>query len=127
MQIPKVKKKRKKDPIKAKADKLWGKLIHMQRVCAVCGTSDGQLHAHHIVSRVVTHLRHDPENGLLLCATHHNFDPEISPHAGPIGFSEWLKEHYPAKFELALTKRHSTGKADYRLAVEKLEKAIREF
>ena len=107
---------------KKKADKAWGEYIHSNDSCLICDDSSKKLEAHHLVSRAVTHLRHDPENGILLCSWHHKFDPGCSPHAGPIGFSEWLKENYPNKHEYVLTNRYKTGKPNYKESYENLTK-----
>jgi hypothetical protein len=59
------------------ARKLWASLVKLQYngKCAVCGSTQPPLNAHHIESyRMCKALRFDPMNGVLLCARkHHRF------------------------------------------------------
>jgi len=109
-----------------KADTAWGRYMHhFKRACLVCRATDGKLDAHHLIGRARVMTRHDPENGVILCTHHHNRDVTCSPHAGPIGFSEFLKEHYPDKFEYVLKNQHKMGRPDYRSAYEKLTEWVK--
>jgi len=75
-----------------KADKMWKQCILQVGKCEHCGKT-GQLHSHHIISRVRLKYRHDISNGICLCARCHNFDPDISPHVDSYSgqkFIEWL-------------------------------------
>lgn len=47
-----------------------------------------RLQAAHIFSRSIRSLRHDLDNGVSLCATHHFW-----AHHEPIEFAEWLREY----------------------------------
>lgn len=111
-----------------KADAEWKKLIHLTySCCLVCGKSNLQLHSHHLIGRAKPLTRQDPKNGVLLCAFHHVFSPEISPHNGPVGFSEFLKENHPERFEYILKNLHQVGKPDYKDAYEILRKKVKSF
>lgn len=108
---------------KKRADKAWGELQHhFNRHCIaeMKGNCNGPLNAHHLVSRGNVFLRHETENCAMLCAYHHNFSITCSPHAGPIGFSAFLKEHYPHKYKWVIANQHKTGKPNYELAYETL-------
>jgi len=61
--------------------------------CAICGKSEGKLDCHHLVSRSVGVLRHDPRNGILLCPLHHVYDSTLSAHKGTLLFFLRLQEH----------------------------------
>jgi hypothetical protein len=122
VQIPKPKdKKKSKTYYKNKAMKLWGEIIHRAGQCAVCGKSDIRLEAHHLISRAVVHLRNEPLNGILLCTWHHKYSPECSPHAGPIGFTEWLAINRPEAFEWVREQRFKGEKPDYKGDCERLK------
>lgn len=61
-------KKRKPKTAKARADELWGAVIHLRDdCCRFCGKRDGKLDAHHVMIRSFLATRADPANGLLLC------------------------------------------------------------
>lgn len=61
--------------------------------CAECGISPGE--AHHVFPRQHEATRYDRANGIVLCAWHHKFDPEISPHQNALGWLGWLSGNYP--------------------------------
>ena len=107
---------------KTKADKAWGQFQHhFFRTCIVDNERcKGPLNAHHLISRGNVYLRHETANCAMLCAYHHNFDTTCSPHAGPIGFTAFLKENYPHKYEWVIENQHKTGKPDYRQAYQDL-------
>ena len=110
-----------------RADKLWGQLIHrMYPECAVAGLEGyghcaGTLEAHHLISRRRGHFRHLPEVGLGLCASHHRWGAECSPHMGPLGFAEFMREYRPEQYEWWLQNRYQIMKYDYREAITRLE------
>ena len=113
---------------KTKADKAWGELLHKKfDRCLVCHTTTHQLQAHHLISRAKVNTRHDPKNGVILCNLHHNTDPECSPHAGPLGFSEFLRKRHPEKFDYVFENMHQTTKPDYREAYEHLTGLLNEM
>jgi len=100
---------------KTKADKAWGAYQHhFYRTCLINDeTCSGPLNAHHLVTRGNVFLRHETANCAMLCAFHHMFSPTCSPHAGPIGFTAFLRENYPDKYEWVIANQHKTGKPCY--------------
>ena len=134
--FPKPKKRLKKDRSKLQVKKdnvrstyhkkrammMWGKVLHAQfDSCLICGRSDGQLQAHHLLSRAKVMTRNDLDNGVILCSYHHLRCPELSPHAGAIGFTEFLRENHPEKIEYVMKNKNKTGKVDYLADYEKLK------
>ena len=107
-----------------KADKIWSQLVKRDERCAVCGRMDIKRDSHHLLSRGKVMTRHDLENGMLLCVTHHLYSPDCSPHAGPIGFVEWLEENHPEKLEWVRQNRNRTGKPDYKANYERLKREL---
>jgi 5-methylcytosine-specific restriction endonuclease McrA len=75
------------------ADTTWAKAVKERDgfKCVYCG-SDKNLNSHHLFSRRHQGLRWDLENGITLCAGHHNFSTEFSAHKTPLEFAEWVKE-----------------------------------
>lgn len=73
-----------------KADKLWSEYVKLLNGpwCA-CGCGRQANNAHHIHSRKIKHLRHDPANGIALNAYCHKFSLS-GPHQGPEVFREFL-------------------------------------
>ena len=78
---------------KVQADKLWASLIRQwnHHTCAMCNAAEPYYHleAHHLVNRTVGITRHNLDNGICLCKTHHAL--AHLDHAAE--FHEWLKEH----------------------------------
>lgn len=74
-----------------KADKAWKELvfIHGGAKCAICDSNDW-LQAHHLIPREMTSHRHVVANGILLCASHHKYSFELSPHKAPVAFFGWI-------------------------------------
>ena len=140
--FPKPKKKLKKDRSKLqvrkdnpnsgyhkkRADKAWGEYQHhFFRTCIVDNQDcKGPLNAHHLVSRGNVFLRHEPENCAMLCVWHHQYSTTCSPHAGPIGFTQFLHEHYGDKFQWVHDNQHKTGKPNYKEAFEHLTEVMDE-
>lgn len=77
------------------ADRLWSKAVSADWAgkCAVCGAR--KCEAHHLIPRQHQATRYDLRNGIALCAPHHQFDPNISPHQNAAGWLLWLAEHQP--------------------------------
>ncbi len=77
------------------ADRLWSIAVRCDWAgrCAVCGS--GKCEAHHLVPREHEATRYDLRNGIALCASHHQFDADISPHQNAIGWVVWLRDKYP--------------------------------
>ena len=136
MLLPKPGKKKKKSALqkkkdnpnskywKTKADKEWGRIIHLEESCLVGGNCAGPLQAHHLISRGKVLTRHEVENGVLLCAFHHTFSTECSPHAAPIQFTEFLRLYYPEKIEYVMKNRWRQGKPNYKERYEELIKIV---
>ena len=78
------------------ADRLWSLAVREDWAnrCAVCRSGDCE--AHHLIPRQREATRYNMHNGIALCARHHQFDPDISPHQNAAGFLLWLETHYPA-------------------------------
>lgn len=60
--------------------------------CVICGRTEF-LHTHHIIPRENKIFRFDINNGITLCAKHHKFSFEISPHKNPFIFFIWFNKH----------------------------------
>lgn len=80
-----------------KADAAWSILVRQNATCAVCGRTD-KLQAHHLISRWVLQLRHNPLNGIVLCPIHHKWDRKISGHQGPMGLAWLLQKQKPEQW-----------------------------
>ena len=60
--------------------------------CVIC-ESNKYIHSHHILpkeAKLFHFLRFDINNGITLCANHHKYSYEISPHKNPFVFICWL-------------------------------------
>lgn len=90
---PKTKKPTKTSLIK-KCDVLYSLIIRVRGYCEVCGRSDIQLNAHHIVGRTNFMLRYDFRNGCCLCVNCHEFAKD-SVKNNPIKFLRWLEQNRP--------------------------------
>ena len=89
-----------------KADREWYRVQHeiWESRCAICGKL-GEIH-HLIPKSTRTYsVRHAKKNGMCLCADHHKWNPVISAHGSPIGFSLWLQETYPELHDWVLENR----------------------
>ena len=73
------------------ADKRWRDEVIKKygKFCAYC-FSTSNLNVHHIFSRRLKSTRHAVENGIVLCAKHHIFSTEFSPHQTPTRFTLWI-------------------------------------
>ena len=104
------------------ADRLWATAIKIDwaNKCAVCGHR-GTIHAHHLIPRHNTATRYEPENGLALCPSCHLFNPHTSPHQNALGWLDWLRDHYVARYKWWIDHQHDqfegTKTADYYLGV----------
>jgi len=96
------KRKRKTDPnIPAKkrlreiADRLWSCAVRNDWAnrCAVCGLR--RCEAHHLIPRHNQATRYELRNGIALCAKHHQFNKDVSPHQNAAGWMQWLRDHHP--------------------------------
>ena len=84
---------------KKKCDTLWSKIIRNPGYCAICGASDGRLHAHHLIHKQAVFFRHILDNGICLCAGCHLYSLLCSPHTTPWAFDDWMKEHRPEQYQ----------------------------
>ncbi len=77
------------------ADQLWARAVKADwnHRCAACGA--GKCDAHHLIPRQHQETRYVLQNGIALCATHHQFDPDLSPHQNAPGFVLWLETQHP--------------------------------
>lgn len=116
--------------LREKADELWAKVIHLddEYGCAICG-GHRYLQAHHIVTRSLSASRHDPMNGIVLCAKHHTTDRYLSAHGAPVAFAEWLRIQRPSQYYYALEQKRKmlgaeSNKSLYTKAIANLEKIL---
>jgi len=74
-----------------KADKFWKQLVSIQggQKCAICSSTEW-IQAHHLIPREMLSHRHVVRNGILLCASHHKYSFELSPHKAPVSFFGWM-------------------------------------
>jgi hypothetical protein len=48
-----------------------------------------------MIPREMTSHRHNVGNGILLCASHHKYSFELSPHKAPVEFFKWMIRNHP--------------------------------
>jgi len=98
--------KRKKYKKKAsfkQLDAIWRDVIRQVGHCEICGVLGIRgktrgwvnLQAHHIIPRTHHDYRHDPSNGICVCAKCHKWGREFSIHSHPDVFESWLKTNRP--------------------------------
>ena len=92
--------------------------------CAICGSLNTC--GHHIVPRSrSSFLRHDLQNIISLCPTHHMFSNEIAPHStnslAVHAFVEFIKEKFPNRYSYLLSNQHTIQKPDWKAAYERLK------
>lgn len=106
-----------------KADRAWSNYIHAaNNRCMIGEDCEGWLEAHHLISRSVKSLRHDINNGVLLCTKHHKLSIELSAHNNPEAFAEWLLEHAPEKLAYIKAHKWDIEKPDYKAAYKEIIK-----
>jgi len=96
-------------------DGLWRRIVKASGRCAICGRSDRQLHAHHLITKTARFFRHNVENGICLCARCHVAEKgdivggvrRISAHGTPRFFQDWLKAKHPEKYDWWEKNRHA--------------------
>lgn len=76
---------------------MWSTVIHQKGYCEICKTTTKQLHAHHITGRRNFSTRWLVDNGILLCASCHQFGSK-SAHNDPLWFREQLIKLKGEKF-----------------------------
>jgi|SRR3990167_3365042 len=79
---------------KHKKLKEWSKLVRQRdnNKCVICQTTK-YIHTHHLFpkeAKMYHYLRFDIDNGITLCARHHKYSYQISPHKNPMIFVGWL-------------------------------------
>lgn len=81
------------------AHRLWSYAVRddWDWECAVCGLD--KCEAHHLIPCQHEATRYDLRNGIALCASHHKFDADISPHQNAVGWVNWLGFKYPETFQ----------------------------
>jgi hypothetical protein len=91
-----------------KADKLWKQLVslHGEGKCAICGSKEW-VQAHHLIPREMISHRHQVQNGVFLCASHHKYSFELSPHKAPIAFFKWIMKEDLGRWEWLLKQEPS--------------------
>ena len=90
------------------ADQLWSKAVKHDWAdkCAICDQG-GVLHSHHIIGRTHQAVRYLLRNGIALCPEHHQFDKDVSPHSGDVGWNVWLENTHPELDEWARDTREN--------------------
>src|SRR3990167_10692478 len=76
----------------------WTERVKLRdsHMCVICKSTE-YIHTHHLIVREFKPLRFDIDNGVCLCAKHHKFSLENSPHRNPLVFVMWLLENRPAQ------------------------------
>lgn len=114
---------------KKQCDDLWSKLIKLKagNQCEFCKKDSG-LNSHHIFSRAKSSTRHDPDNGISLCAGHHCLSSQFSAHLTPVEFVEWIKaKRGEAWYKRLRLRADSVFKPDYKLIKLALETEIKKY
>jgi len=96
-------------------DDLWREIIYLKYnfTCEMCGEkmTPENCHAHHVIFRGNYNVRHDLENGSLLCNWNHNFAPN-APHHDNEKYIEWFNLHRPeGLYQKLLIKSNEKGGA----------------
>lgn len=118
-------------------DGLWKQIIKARagNACELCGATDKQLQAHHLIEKAVLLYRYDLMNGVCLCASHHKVDKHKSAHKNPIWFENeiwrkhtdrwiWWVEHYLTDHETDMAK---PTLQDYPAIAARLELALEKY
>ena len=87
------KKKRKKNSLNKLLDSLWSKAVKLlaKERCEYCGSTE-HLNSHHIIGRRNFGVRWNVNNGVCLCALHHQFSSKFSAPQTPTTFSDWIQK-----------------------------------
>lgn len=103
--------------------------IYTGKPCEVCPVVNMYLTCgHHVVAKSLSaYYRHDPENIVVLCPSHHTMGVEIAPHSkwqpAVAKFIDWLRTHRPKSYEILMNYKSKRGvQPDYEEAIEKLRK-----
>ena len=75
-------------------DRLWSLAVKRDwnNCCAVCQSTTCE--SHHLIPRQHNATRYEIWNGICLCARHHQFCPDVSPHQNAAGFLRWLEHNH---------------------------------
>lgn len=107
--------------LKKKCDQLWGEIIRELAGgrCQKCGTTPQPkgLHAHHVIGRSRTVLRHDLANGVALCYRCHIF----WAHRHGDEFAAWFEEQWPHVWGYLQAKKWINVSGSQRHYEQKLE------
>lgn len=106
--LMKRRKSRKSSPVvrlKKKADRLWSELIRRNRVCEMCGCTDKQMNAHHLITRWKLRTRWSLENGICVCAGCHCFKSD-SAHKNPHQWTSRLMNRFPERWAYIVAHRN---------------------
>ena len=97
--------------------------ISKGKPCIICGSTHNTCY-HHLIARRKGITRHDLNNLVALCPSHHAFSNEIAAHSTNAlavrRFTEYLEEHYPHIWEWYTENESKAGSPDYRSAYEEL-------
>lgn len=96
-----------KGRLREMADALWSRAIRddWANRCAVCGSTKTKVEAHHLVPRQHEATRYELLNGIALCARHHQFDRDLSPHQNAAGWIAWLNRNHRERAEWYIDNR----------------------
>lgn len=108
-------------------DKLWSKAVKLiaNNKCEYCGSTQ-YLNSHHIFGRRNFSVRFEVNNGVCLCAKHHQFNNEFSAHQTPSRFIDWIKEKRGQKWYDELNNQANTIKPNKEYFKKKLDDLINE-
>jgi 5-methylcytosine-specific restriction endonuclease McrA len=121
---PKKKKSRRKR-LEKQLDDLWREAVYRNADmrCEYCGDFHAVLNSHHIFSRSNRAVRWDEDNGICLCVSHHLLG-NLSFHKAPAEMMEWLQNHRPHEWYIAL-RRKAGGSGKFSL--QELEDMISHY
>lgn len=89
--------------------KAWSAFVKSRAgyTCEMCGKTEGQMHAHHMISKTFRKWRYDVHNGMCLCAACHQWNRKRSAHFSMDAtwtFIFWLVDKQPEKFKWFIEK-----------------------
>lgn len=86
-----------------KLDDMWKEAVHLRGQCEMREFDrpcNGRLEAHHLIKRSNYAVRHDPENGLLICTAHHFMAENMA-----LTFNAEVSRRFPGRLERLEKKR----------------------
>lgn len=96
---------KKRKTLENKCLRLWKQYIkeRAKYTCEMCGTKTAQMHPHHIFSVGRHSTRYEPDNGICLCASHHNWRGAHSTQYDiQKAYHEWMEGYKGVEFLEAL-------------------------